>query len=173
MHWESMIRYAVIGLVAGLTVMPSIARNRAKSLLAQGRLECGLRVVGGAVAGLPAHWKHGVAELGTDGQLTFRSYRGGLRPFPRPPVTFRITAVVDPTLRPPGFPMVIHVAWYCRTVVLATDTGALQVALLPETAPWVLSQLVPWPGAPAGTANGVVPQGSTPTTPTEGFVTPS
>jgi hypothetical protein len=172
-----MIRYAVIGVVAGFVVMPTVYRNRSKSLVAQGRLECAVRVVGGAVAGLPGRWQHGIAELGRDGHLIFRTYRGGLRPFPRPPVTLRVTAVVDPTLRPLGFPTVMRIAWYCRTVVLATDTGTLQVALLPEIAPWVLNQLVPWTDVPPGPGTGVVPPGPMPPpvpTPTpEGFAPPS
>lgn len=166
---------AAIGVVVAFVVMPAAFRSRAKDLLAQGRLECGMRVLDGDVAGLRRRWRHGLAELGADGHLRFRTYRGGLRPLPRPPVTFRVTAVVDPTLRPPGFPTVMSVAWYCRTVVLATDTGLLQVALLPEIAPWVLNHLVPSGEAPAVPWSDVAaPGGVPPSRPTpEGFVPPS
>lgn len=166
---------AAIGVIYAVVVMPTMFRNRSKGLLAQGRLECGMRVLGGEVAGLRRVWRHGVAELGADGHLRFRTYRGGLRPFPRPPVDFRVTAVVDPTLRPPGFPAVMSVAWYCRTVVLATDTGLLQVALLPEIAPWVLNHLVPPGDASADPWSGVATPGAVPpSAPTpEGFVPPT
>lgn len=174
MQAESLIIGLAVGLV-GVFVMPALFRERSKDLLAKGRLECGMRVLDGEVAGLRRRWRHGLAELGSDGHLRFRTYRGGLRPFPRPPVDFRVTAVVDPTLRPPGFPAVMSVAWYCRTVVLATDAGLLQVALLPEIAPWVLNHLVPSGEAPAAPWNGVAAPGAVPpSTPTpEGFVPPS
>ena len=168
---------AAIGVIYYFAVMPTVFRDRSKDLLAQGRLACSMRVLDGQVAGLRRRWRHGVAELGSDGHLRFRTYRGGLRPFPRPPVTFRVTSVVDATLRPPGFPAVMSVAWYFRTVVLSTDTGLLQVALLPEIAPWVLGHLdpsdeaaaVPWSGV---ASPGAVPP-STPTPTPEGFVPPS
>lgn len=181
MDWGSVINggmFAVIGVVVYLVILPAVAKSRARTMATQGRFEGGFRVLDGDQPPLPRRWQHGIGQFGPGGELTFRSYRGGLRFLPRDPVTIRVTSVVDPTLRAPGFPGVLRVAYYCRLVTVATETATLQVALVPDAAPWVLGNLVPWTRAaaqPVGAPQGWQPPAAAappPATP-EGFLPPT
>lgn len=171
MRWMSLAP-ALVGLAVAVAIMPLVMRSRNRSLMAQGRLEVGITVLDGAVEGLPRRWQHGIAQLGPYGQLTFSSYAFGLRPFPRQPVTLWITSVVDPTLRAPGFSNLLSVAFYCRTMVLATQTGTVQVAVMPEVGPWLLGHLAHWGQPPVG-ARPVAPAAPTAVPTAEGFLPPA
>ena len=112
-----------------------LVHQQAGHALAQGRVECSLRVMSGRQHGLSSRWRNGVAAI-SPGRLDFTPHSWQLR------ATRPLTQIVVLDAgRPPSGEELPCLPDGCRVTELQTPTSTLGWAVPPGDLPWALEQL--------------------------------
>ena len=114
-----------------------LVHRQAGHALAEGRVECSLKVSSGHQQGLSERWRNGVAAI-SPGRLDFT--RDRLSIGPAGPLTISYIAVLGPA-RVPSTDELTWLPDECRIAELQTPTAVLDWAVPAHDLPWALDQL--------------------------------